>query len=239
MRTIFERVRMSRFSRPRIWSLAVAAVALGAVGVALADPGPASVSSVSATFTAAPVGTPNVETCTAANGNVYQFTTATYSGNASGTDPNLTGTIRLDVRSVYDTTTNLGWLRANVQIESSTAGDHADGHLTAVNVAGNLQGFVSGHEGARGGRLLANISASFTSSGGFGSGELGAGTATNTAIATSGNCMPPGPPHPAPPHPVPPHPVTPHGVPPHLLLPHPNPPSPVVGPKHDHGHDHH
>jgi hypothetical protein len=41
------------------------------------------------------------------------------------------------------------------------------------------------------GRLLANVSAGFTSAGGFTSGQIGTGFGTNTAIVVGGECKAP------------------------------------------------
>ena len=177
----------------RGWLAVLALATLGCAGAALADPGASTVATVSATFAAAPVGTVNVQTCTATSGDTFQFANATYSGNATGTIPNLTGTIRIDVQSVYDSTKNLGWVQGHVELMSTTAGDHADGHFTAVNVAGTLQGFLTGNVGDPGMHLLGNLTSGFTATGGFTGGTFGAGSATNTAITiTPGGCGNPG-----------------------------------------------
>lgn len=197
--------------RRRAWLAGAAVVALTVTGVAIAG-GPSTTSQVSATFTATTVVQKDVQTCTGVDG-TYEITHATYSGTAVSSDPHLNGPIRIDVKSVYNTTKNLGWLSGKLRVDNSTTGDRAHGNLSAVNMGGQLQGFLSGEETAPGNRLLANVSASFASATGFGSGQLGAGTATNTAVVSSGSCKshePPKPPHPAKPaHPdKPDHPKT-------------------------------
>jgi hypothetical protein len=208
MRSIFHWERTQR----RAWLAGAVVVALTVTGVAIAG-GPSATSPVSATFTATTVLEKTVQTCTGADG-TYEITHGTYSGTAVSTDPHLNGPIWIDVRSVYNTTKNLGWLSGKVHVENATTGDRAHGNLSAVNVGGQLQGFLSGEETAPGSRLLANVSASFASATGFASAQFGAGTATNTAIVSSGSCNrhgPPKPPHPAhPDHPgKPTHPTTP------------------------------
>ena len=201
-----------------------AVLALAVAGVAIAGPGggASSTSAVSATFVATTVVTQHTDTCTGADGS-YVVTHATYTGTSSGSaNANLNGPIELDLKSVYNTTSNLGWVSGNVRFNPGTPGDKAHGNLTAVDVSGQLQGFLTGNAGP-GTHLLANVSGAFTSTGGFTTGSLGTGTATNTGLVSSGSCEPP----PPPPMPPKPHTVT---VP---VTPPPMPPKP-----HDHHHDH-
>lgn len=200
---------LQRRLHKRVWLAGAVVAALTIAGVAIAG-GPSTTNSVSATFTATTVVRQHVHTCTGADG-TYEITHATYYGTSSSSDPNLNGQIRIDVKSIYNTTKSLGWLSGKLRVDNSTTGDRAHGNLSAVNVGGQLQGFLSGEETAPGNRLLANVSASFASATGFGAGQLGAGTATNTAVVFSGSCnshKPPKPPHPdKPTHPE--HPKTP------------------------------
>jgi hypothetical protein len=184
MRSIFHWERTQR----RAWLAGAVVVALTVTGVAIAG-GPSATSPVSATFTATTVLEKTVQTCTGADG-TYEITHGTYSGTAVSTDPHLNGPIWIDVRSVYNTTKNLGWLSAKVHVDNATTGDRAHGNLSAVNVGGQLQGFLSGAETAPGNHLLANVSATFASATGFGSGQLGTGTGTNTAVVSGGSCKP-------------------------------------------------
>jgi hypothetical protein len=196
-----------RHSRPRskAWLAGAVVAGLAIAGAAIAA-GPSATNPVSATFTATTVVTKNVQTCIGADG-TYELTHATYSGTSSSSDPSLNGPIRIDVKSVYNTTKNLGWLNAKLRVNGST-GDNAHGNLSAVNAGGKLQGFLNGTATAPGRHLLANVSASFASATGFGSGQLGTGSATNTAVVSSGSCKPPKPHKPNPPtkptHPKPP-----------------------------------
>lgn len=192
MERFSSRQGVQRLLRPRMWLAAVSVVALAAAGVAIADSGSATTSTVSLpTFSATTVVKKNVTTCTGADG-TYEFTDATYTGTASGSaDPNLNGALQIEVRSVYNTTKNLGWLKGHLKIDSSTPNQGARGQLTAVNVNGQLQGFLKGDDEGPGGKLLGNVSASFAGATGFASGSLGTGTGTNTAIVVGGSCNPP------------------------------------------------
>ena len=197
---------LQRRLHKRVWLAGAAVAALTIAGVAIAG-GPSTTNSVSATFTATTVVRQHVHTCTGADG-TYEITHATYYGTSSSSDPNLNGQIRIDVKSIYNTTKSLGWLNGEVHVDGSTSGDRTHADLSAVNTGGQLQGFLSGSEAGPGNRLLANVSASFASATGFGSGQLGTGTATDTAVVSSGSCKPfkpQKPPHPPKPnHPKPP-----------------------------------
>ena len=162
--------------------------ALVFAGIAIAVPGSASTTAVSATFTATNVTNLKSRTCTGADG-TYELRSATYSGNSSSGDSRLNGTIELRVKSVYNTTENLGWLDADVRVNGASA-HRAHGKLHAVNTEGTLQGLLSGGVHGDNGKLLANVSAGFTSGGGFTDGKLGTGSGANTALVFSGNCKP-------------------------------------------------
>ena len=117
------------------------------------------------------------------------MTEATYTGTAASSDAHLNGPITVDVRSIYDATTNAGSLTGDVQINNSSTS--FEGRLTAVNVNGHVQGFLTGRESG-GGEVLGNVTASFSASGGFNSpssmATIGAGTGTNSAIVTGTGC---------------------------------------------------
>jgi hypothetical protein len=169
---------------------AVAALlsALGATAVALAIPGGRTTKTVSAMFNAATVRHLTMTSCTGADG-VYAVTNARYDGTSMGSaDPRLNGKLSVQVRSVVNTTTNLGFVRATFRVRNH-AGGSSDGSLVGVLSGGTLQGFVTGdlrHPGRT--DLLGSVTASFTAAGGFTSGSLGTGPATDTAIAVTGSC---------------------------------------------------
>jgi hypothetical protein len=178
--------RTASVRRRGLPALAVAVVALVASGAALAWHGAfGSASLVSATFFANTVSNSQSQTCTASNNDSIQTTWASYAGTATSSDPNLNGPITLDVKSVYDATTSSGSLSGFVRIGTSGSSTGFQGSLVAVNAAGHVQGFVAGTEGGGAG-LLANFSASFSTSGGFSSSgspaTIGSGSGTNTAV---------------------------------------------------------
>jgi hypothetical protein len=135
-------------------------------------------------------------TCTGADG-VYAVTHATYTGTATSADPRLDGTLRVQVKSVVNTTTNLGFLRGTFHVRD-VGGGSANGTLVGVLSGGTLQGFATGdlrgpHPAAgmphpARAELLGSVTASFTPAGGFTAGSLGVGPATDTAIALTGSC---------------------------------------------------
>jgi hypothetical protein len=183
----------SRLGRRGLLAAAVV-VALAAAGAAFAWEGEgfSSTSLVTATFYANTVSNSQSQTCTAANNDSIQVTDATYTGTAASSDAHLNGPITLEVRSVYDATTNAGTVFADVQIGNpATPPASFEGRLIAVNASGHLQGLLTGHENGGGG-LLANVTATFSAGGGFNSsssqGMIGSGPGTNTAIVTGAGC---------------------------------------------------
>ena len=211
MRTFFPLGGRGRLRRGRGWLLGSAVVALAASGIAFAGPGPASMSLASATFYTTTMAQNHAQSCTAANNDAIQVLDATFTGSASSADPRLTGPLTVHVKSVYDSTTNVGSLKGDLRIDntSTTPPSHIHARLTAVNVNGTVQGFVDGNLGG-GTHLLGSFTGTFSSATGFSSSAapatLGSGGGTNTALLTTGGCTPvkapkPGPPHPAPPKP--------------------------------------
>ena len=193
MTTFLTRVR----SRQTILAVA-AVVALAAAGIAIAGPGTGSSTIVSATFNATSLGNSHSQTCTAANGDAITVTDVTFTGTAASSDSRLAGPATLHITSVYDGTTNAGSLTGDVRIDSGATPPppgHFHAQLTAVNVNGSVQGFLTGDAGA-GAHFTGGFSASFSTTGGFTSGSIGAGNPTNAAIITTGGCAHPNPPHP-------------------------------------------
>jgi hypothetical protein len=148
-----------------------------------------SASSTSASFTATSVANSSNQTCTAANKDSIQVFDATYTGTATSSDANLNGPITINAHSVYDATTNVGAVSGDVTIGGGSSGFR--GRLVLVNAAGHLQGLVAGSE-ASGGQVLGNVTATFSTTGGFtGPAAIGSpGTAADTAIVTTSSCTP-------------------------------------------------
>jgi hypothetical protein len=197
---------MRSYLRRRALVAVAATTALVAAGIAIADPGPGTTTLVSAAFSANTVGPSQSQACTGANSNAYTVTDASYTGTASSADSRLAGPLTISVESVYDSTTNVGSLTGDVEIDGTAANQpsHFRAALTAVDVNGTVQGYLIG-EADSGVRFMGSFSSGFSPTGGFGSasspGTIGSGTATNTAIITGGSCTattttpPPGPPH--------------------------------------------
>jgi hypothetical protein len=115
-----------------------------------------------------------------------------FSGNSSG-DPRFTGAMTIHVKSVYDSTTNVGSLKGHVDINTTTnPPGHVDAKLSAVNVNGVVQGWLDGDLGG-GTHFIGSFSANLSLTGttvGFSNGALGAGAATNTAHRVDGALRP-------------------------------------------------
>jgi len=148
-----------------------------------------SIRSVAGTFSATTVTGSQMRSCTTVDGKTIVSTKATYTGTASG-DPDLSGPIRLDVRSTIDTTDGLGVLSGKLRIGAS--GGDTVAHLDAVYDHGAVAGLASGHTKSPDVALLGNLSvASFTATGGFVNGKIGGGTAGGSAVELGpGKCAP-------------------------------------------------
>ena len=156
-------------------SILVAITALSALtlaGIAVAKLSATGTEAVSATFDATNVVRASTHTCTGVDG-TYEITRAVYSGNAHSTDAALDGPIRIRVVSVYNTTEQLGSLDAVYW--TTVLGRRAQGHLTAVNSNGTLDGFLRGRVSRPYGRLYGGVSSSWSRTGGFTNGKLGGG----------------------------------------------------------------
>ena len=178
---------------------ATALAALAVAGAAVADAGgPATATQVTASFYANTLVSSHSSSCTGVNNDAIQIVHERFTGTAASSDPHLAGAVTVDVRSVLDTTKNLGWLAGDLRIATASAGNfHA--HFAAVNTGGTATGFLAGDGG--GTNLLGEFSGSFSTTAGFGSSTaqvaIGSGSPASTAVLTSGGCASQ-PPHPDP-----------------------------------------
>jgi|SRR5579864_305921 len=165
---------------------AAAAAALVVVGTAVAhggEGGAQGVAAVSGTFTATTVSGSSTHTCSTTAGKTIESTRATYTGTASGT-PHLTGKATIAARSTIDTTDGVGTVTGTLKVGTTQT------HFSAVYDHGTIAGTATGHAGSRM-QLLANMSASFSATGGFTAGKIGGGTAAGGAVELApGGCTP-------------------------------------------------
>ncbi len=174
-----------------IW-LATALVALAAAGLAVAHgfDGVKAVKSVSGTFTATTASPDNkTRTCTNADG-TFAFTKGEYAGTATGSDPDLTGPIKLQVSAAINTTKDLGTLDGKLRIDTASGKDTV-AEFNAVYANGKINGLAAGraHEPLE--RLVGNISAKFSPTGGFTDGAIGNTAAGGAAVELArGKCEP-------------------------------------------------
>ena len=181
--------------RKLVW-ITAAIAALAGAGMAVAHQiDSKSIKSVSATFTAATASVVKTSTCTGTDG-TYATTRATYTGTATSSEPTLNGPVSIDTESLVNTTTNVGVVSGKISFGSGDNGNNT--RFAAVYSNGNIAGLATGRGGedhgngnGSGGQLLANLSAAFSTTGGFTNGKLGGGTSGGDAVLVlSGGCQP-------------------------------------------------
>jgi hypothetical protein len=188
---------------------AVVVLAVAGIAVAHRSGGPATPTEpAAATFTAAPNAEKTAtRQCTGADG-TYNITRAVYNGTSTG-DARLTGNLTIKLKSVVNTTTGLGHSEGQVVVRAADTGElKAVAGFAAVNTEqGVLNGFLTGKvktattttpkakrgregNGFGGTNIAANFSAALNADGSALTGELGGGSAQNTAVLYGDPCQP-------------------------------------------------
>jgi len=169
------------------FAFAVAALAvLVTAGAAVAHLKAGNATAVSATLSAPTAANVQTRTLTCA-GQTIEVTTGRYTGTSTSTTPDLNGPVELHVKSVYNTTTKLGWVDGHLKIRG--ADNRTNAGFSAVNVDGKLDGWVRGSAGHRDGILFGSLSGTFTKAGGLTAGAIGSGAGANAAvIAKNASC---------------------------------------------------
>jgi hypothetical protein len=178
----------------RLILIAVTGLALVGAGVAVAWEGQSkSVKQVSATFTATTASDVRTSTCTDSSNVTFTTTRGRWTGSAAG-DPTLAGTATLDAEFLVNSSGD-GIVSGRLRIDGA---NHSSAEFDGVVSGGtHIAGLAEGHGSAPWNKLVANLSADWTSSGGFTNGKLGGGTAGgNAVVLTSGGCRPAAPPKP-------------------------------------------
>ena len=167
-------------------------LALAAAGIAVGkslDGGSKSAKAVTGTFTATTASKVETRTCTTKDGKTLVSTKGTYTGTATG-DPDLTGNISVQARSVINSTDNVGSVTGKLKIDVASGADTV-AQLNGVYSSGQLAGLATGHGQDEHAKLLANFSSGFSPTGGFTGGKIGGGTSGGTAIELGpGQCAP-------------------------------------------------
>src|SRR5207253_2533206 len=122
----------------------------------------------------------STRTCTTSDGKSLSITLARYTGTSSG-DPDLTGPIVLRARSVINTTDNVGIVEGALRIDVASGRDTYATYATVYD-HGNVAGLAIGRAHDPSARLVANMSAAFSASGGFTGGKFGGGTSAGWAV---------------------------------------------------------
>ena len=166
----------------------VALVATGfAVGHGL-DGNSKNARAVAGTFTATTASRVETRTCTTSDGKTLVSTKGLYTGAATG-DADLTGNATLRASSLINTTDNIGVVSGTLRIDVASGRD-TQAQFDAVFSGGQIAGLATGHAHDPAAKLVANLSAGFTGSGGFTNGKIGGGTAGGAAVELGpGRCQ--------------------------------------------------
>jgi len=168
--------------------VATAATALAATGLAIAKGLDSNVNAraVSGSFAATSASKVQTRTCTTTDGKTLVTTNGVYTGTASG-DADLTGAATLRAHSTINTTDNIGVVSGTLRIDVASGRD-TQAQFDTVFSGGQIAGLAVGHAPAPATRLVANLSAGFTASGGFTDGKLGASAGGAAVELGPGRC---------------------------------------------------
>jgi hypothetical protein len=163
---------------------------LAVAGFAVAkNDGAKSLKAVAGTFTATSVSSrANTQTCKTTEGKTLVVTKGRYTGNALG-DQDLAGPITLEARSIINTTDDVGIVTGKLRIDV-TSGADTRAQFTAVYDHGRLAGLATGDVQDPRARLLANLSAGFSTTGGFTDGKIGNTSGGSALEIGPGRCQP-------------------------------------------------
>jgi hypothetical protein len=164
-------------------------VSLVVAGLAVAKgiDGTKSAAPVAGTFTATTASNVETRTCTTSDGKTIAVTKATYTGTAAGA-ADLAGPATLRVHSFINTTDGVGVVSGTLKVDTA-AEKNTVAQFETVYDHGKVAGLAAGHAQDRHVKLLANLSAGFSATGGFTDGKLGGGTAGGSAVALGpGKC---------------------------------------------------
>jgi hypothetical protein len=168
-------------------ALVVAALAAASIAVARGLDDTRNARALTGTFTATSASHLNTKTCTTPDNKTLVVTDGTYTGTASG-DADLTGNTTLRAHSVINTTDGVGRVTGTLRIDVS--GRDTQAQFDTVYSGGSIAGLAVGHAHDPAARLVANLSAGFTSSGGFTDGKLGGSSGGAAVELTPGTCRP-------------------------------------------------
>ena len=170
--------------------VAVGVLALATTGLAVAKglKGTKSMKVVAGTFEATTASHVDTKTCTTSDGKTIVASHGKYTGQSTG-DADFTGPVTLDVHSVLNTTDDVGVVEGKLKVDVAGGKDTA-AHFEAVYDHGKLAGLARGHAHDPGVEVLANLSAGFTTAGGFTDGKLGGSTGGSAVEFGPGKCEP-------------------------------------------------
>jgi hypothetical protein len=158
----------------KLMLLAAGLVALATAGIAVAHGivGAKSAKAVAGTFAATTASKTETRSCTTTDAKTIEVTHGRWTGTAAG-DADLTGPLVVEAKSTINTTDGVGVVVGRFRIDVASGRDTSAG-FSAVYDHGKLAGLAVGKAHEPSARLIANISAAFTTATGFSDGKIGA-----------------------------------------------------------------
>jgi hypothetical protein len=171
-----------------IAAVAAAALALTSLAVAKGLDSNTNVRGLAGTFNATTASKVETRTCTTTDGKTLVKSTGTYTGAAAG-DADLAGNVTIRATSTINSTDNVGVIGGTVKIDVASGRD-TQAHFDGVYANGQIAGLAGGRAHSPYARLIANISAGYTASGGFTDGKIGGSAGGGAVEVGPGRCKP-------------------------------------------------
>jgi hypothetical protein len=173
----------------KLMLLAVGLVALATAGIAVAHgiEGAKTAKAVAGTFAATTVSKTETRSCTTTEAKTIEITQGRWTGTATG-DADLTGPVVVQAKSTINTTDGVGVVEGRIRIDVASGRDTSAG-FSAVYDHGKLAGLAVGQAHDPSARLIANVSAAFTTATGFSDGKIGASAGGSAVELGPTRCM--------------------------------------------------
>jgi hypothetical protein len=167
-------------------AIGIAALAAASLAVAKGLDDSKTARAVTGTFIATTASHLDTRTCATDDNKTLVTTTGTYTGTSTG-DADLTGNVTVRAKSVINTTDGVGVVSGSLRIDVASGRDTVAG-FDSVYGGGAIAGLAVGQAHQPAARLVANVSAGFSPSGGFTGGKIGGTSGGGAVEVSNGRC---------------------------------------------------